>query len=66
MMWIDYIIDQAGKNFKIRGEWEGEVMGLEADGNKKKNYLYKPGDVFRVNENGWLCHISGDEGVNRD
>jgi hypothetical protein len=41
-------------------------MGVDADGSQKDNYLYKPGDVFRVNENGWLCHISGDDGVNRE
>jgi hypothetical protein len=65
-IWLEYVIEQAGKNFKIRGEWEGELMGVDADGSQKDNYLYKPGDVFRVNEHGWLCHISGDDGVNRD
>ena len=24
------------------------------DGSKKENFLYKPGDVFVVNDSGWL------------
>jgi len=56
MMWMDYIIESipAGKGFKIKGEWEGEVMGVGPDGKPKDNWLYKPGDVFVVNESGWL------------
>tara|TARA_B100000902_G_scaffold272157_1_gene258109 strand:+ start:5939 stop:6145 length:207 start_codon:yes stop_codon:yes gene_type:complete len=57
MMWLDYTLDQAGKNFTVKGDWEGEVMGWprEADGEyKKENTLYQPGDVFIVNEKGWL------------
>jgi len=66
MIWLEYMIEQAGRNFKIRGEWEGELMGIAADGSEKEHFLYKPGDLFRVNEKGWLCHISGDDGVNRE
>lgn len=61
MMWMDYVIDQAGRNFKVRGDWEGEVMGVGPGGAEKENYLYKPGDVFVVNESGWLIksdHLS--------
>ena len=29
MMWVDYTIDQVGKNFKVKGDWEGEVMGCK-------------------------------------
>ena len=61
MMWVDYNIDQAGENFKISGDWPGEVMGLQKDGTPKDNWLYKPGDVFIVNESGWLMksdHLS--------
>ena len=29
-------------------------MGVGPDGTKKDNWLYKPGDVFIVNESGWL------------
>ena len=54
MMWLDYNIDQVGPNFKVNGEWDGEVMGVAQDGTPKDHWLYKPGDVFIVNENGWL------------
>ena len=54
MMWVDYTIDQVGPNFKVKGDWEGEVMGVGPDGTQKDNWLYKPGDVFVVNESGWL------------
>ena len=54
MMWVDYNINQAGPNFKVVGEWEGEVMGVKQDGTKKEYWLYSPGDVFEVNEAGWL------------
>jgi hypothetical protein len=57
MLWVDYNINQAGANFKVEGEWPGEVMGVNRDGTPKTNYLYKPGDVFIVNENGWLCKV---------
>lgn len=59
MMWVDYTIDQAGENFTIRGDWPGEIMGLQEDGKYKGNHLYKPGDVFVVNKAGWL--IKTDE-----
>jgi hypothetical protein len=61
MMWVDYTINQAGPHFKVLGDWEGEVMGVSKDGTPKDHFLYKPGDVFIVNENGWLCksdHLS--------
>lgn len=54
MIWMDYLIEQAGPHFRIKGDWPGEVMGLQRDGTKKENFLYKPGDVFIVDENGWL------------
>ena len=56
-MWVDYNIDQAGENFKVSGDWPGEVMGLQKDGTPKDNWLYKPGDVFIVNESGWLMKL---------
>lgn len=61
MMWVDYTINQAGPHFKVMGDWEGEVMGVSKDGTSKENFLYKPGDVFIVDDNGWLCksdHLS--------
>ena len=56
MMWVDYTINSipGGKGFKIVGDWDGEVMGKQKDGSDKGYYLYKPGDVFVVNEHGWL------------
>jgi methionyl-tRNA formyltransferase len=45
MMWVDYTINQAGNNFTVQGDTPTEVMDKG---------LYKPGDVFVVNENGWL------------
>tara|TARA_R110000823_G_scaffold304013_3_gene425516 strand:+ start:935 stop:1132 length:198 start_codon:yes stop_codon:yes gene_type:complete len=57
MMWLDYNIHQAGHNFKIEGEWEGEVMGKKMDGTDKDYHLYKPGDVFRINESGWFVKV---------
>ena len=56
MMWVDYEIDSipGGKGFKVKGDWEGEVMGVAKDGSLKDHYLYRPGDVFIVNEHGWL------------
>jgi len=59
MMWVDYNIDQVGSNFKVKGDWDGEVMGVQKDGTPKDHWLYKPGDVFIVNEHGWL--IKTDE-----
>lgn len=63
MMWMDYVINSLpfGKGFKILGDWEGEVMGVDRDGTPKENFLYKPGDVFVVDEAGWLIksdHLS--------
>ena len=60
-MWVDYNIDSmpGGRGFKVSGDWPGEVMGIAKDGTQKDHYLYKPGDVFVVNENGWL--IKTDE-----
>ena len=57
MMWVDYTINQAGDCFKVLGEWEGEVMGKKQDGSDKGYALYRPGDVFIVNEGGWLCKV---------
>ena len=34
-------------------------MGLKQDGTKKESVLYRPGDVFIVNEGGWL--VKSDE-----
>ena len=54
MMWLDYTVESAGDNFTVKGDWPVEVMGVNKDGTQKDHWLYKPGDVFIVNENGWL------------
>jgi|TARA_B110000240_G_scaffold187158_1_gene224521 hypothetical protein len=63
MMWVDYTINSLpGRGFRVEGDWPGEVMGLSKDGklkDRKENPLYSPGDVFIVNEDGWL--IKSDE-----
>ena len=63
MMWVDYTINSLpGRGFRVEGDWPGEVMGLSKDGkskDRKENPLYRPGDVFIVNEDGWL--IKSDE-----
>jgi len=47
MMWVDYTINSipGGRGFKVEGDTPTEVMDKG---------LYKPGDVFIVNESGWL------------
>lgn len=61
MLWLEYNISQVGANFRVEGEWEGEVMGVQKDGTAKDHHLYKPGDTFVVNENGWLMKIGPDK-----
>lgn len=62
MFWMDYLIQSAGDNFTIKGDWDGEVMGRDRDGNPgaKERALYQPGDIFKVNEEGWLIKIGED------
>ena len=57
MIWVDYVVEQAGPNFRVKGDWDGEVMGKNNDGTDKGYALYKPGDRFIVNEDGWLCKL---------
>ena len=45
MFWLDYVIEQAGPHFRVKGDTDAEVMDKG---------LYKPGDVFIVDQNGWL------------
>jgi len=57
MIWFDYDIESFGDgSFIVKGEWPGEVMGLDKHGipGNKSNPLYQPGDVFVVQENGVL------------
>ena len=57
MIWMDYVVEQAGPNFRVKGDWDGEVMGKHKDGTDKGYALYKPGDRFIVNEHGWLMKV---------
>ena len=63
MIWVDYTVEQAGPNFRVKGDWDGEVMGKQKDGTDKGYALYKPGDRFIVNESGWLCKVEVKEDV---
>lgn len=55
MMWMDYLVESfPDGSFTVKGEWPGEVMGLQKDGSHKGYHLYKPGDVFVVDANGIL------------
>lgn len=60
MLWVDYTIDQLPDgSFSVRGDWPGEVMGIKKDGTQKETCLYRPGDVFVVDENGVLRKADG-------
>lgn len=51
MLWIDYNIESfPDGSFKVKGDTPTEVMDKG---------LYKPGDVFVVNENGILKKADG-------
>jgi hypothetical protein len=55
MFWLDYTVHSFyNGDFTVEGDWPGEVMGINKDGSKKDHWLYKPGDVFVVDENGIL------------
>jgi hypothetical protein len=57
MFYMDYNIEQFGDDFIIHGDWPGEIMGVDKDGNVVKHGLYKPGDVFEVQPNGMLKKV---------
>ena len=61
MIWLDYTVEQAGKHFRVKGDWDGEVMGKQKDGTDKGYALYKPGDRFIVSEDGWLCFVPREQ-----
>lgn len=60
MFWMDYAIHslgEKGRGFRIEGDWPGEVMGMpdpKEPTKQKDHWLYKPGDVFIVDDEGWL------------
>ena len=52
---MDYNVESfPDGSFTVRGEWPGEVMGKKQDGSEKGYALYRPGDVFIVDNNGIL------------
>lgn len=57
---MDYLVEQAGNNFRVKGDWDGEVMGKQKDGTDKGYALYKPGDRFIVSEDGWLMKVENN------
>jgi hypothetical protein len=62
MIWMDYNIESfPDGSFAVRGDWPGEVMGFQKDGTPKEHALYRPGDIFRVNEYGILQKITDTE-----
>ena len=62
MFWLDYTVHSGLDKFRVEGDWPGEVMGLDRDGNPgfKEPPLYQVGDIYRVNEDGWLVKIGED------
>jgi len=56
MIWLDYTVHSGPNCFTVQGDWPGEVMGFDKDGNpgNKTMPLYQPGDVFGVDQQGWL------------
>lgn len=45
MFWLDYTIEESYFGWRVNGDTDTEVMDKG---------LYKPGDVFVVDEEGWL------------
>lgn len=45
MIWMDYTIESGIDCFRVKGDWDTELIDKG---------LYKPGDVYIVNEQGWL------------
>ena len=50
MFWLDYAIEESYFGWRVKGDTDTEVMDKG---------LYKPGDVYIVNQDGWL--IKTDE-----
>lgn len=55
MFWLDYCVRSfPNGDFTVEGDWPGEVMGYQRDGTPKDHWLFKPGDVFVVDNDGIL------------
>jgi hypothetical protein len=63
MQWLDYTIDQFGKNFIIKGDWPGEVMDKNKNGEWEEDAscLFKPGDRFIVSDKGMLVRSNPED-----
>ena len=66
MFWLDYTVQSGPNCFTVTGDWPGEVMGWDRDGNKdgglKSRPLYQPQDVFQVDDTGWLRKLDAEPG----
>ena len=45
MFWMDYTIESGVDKFRVKGDWDTELL---------EKGLYKPGDVYIVGKDGWL------------
>ena len=59
MIWVDYVVEQMGNAFRVKGSYPKEAWQTE-NGTERKVALYKPGDCFKVDEKGWLIKIEGN------
>ena len=48
MFWIDYTVEQGLNKFRVKGDWDLEVV---------EKGLYKPGEVYIVGKDGWLHKV---------
>lgn len=54
MIWVDFNIESfPDGSFTVKGDWPGEAW-QDREGNPKSHALYRPGDVFIVDNNGIL------------
>ena len=63
MRWIGYDLDQIGTAWRVDGEWPGEAWQDRA-GVEKQQPLYKPGDRFIVDRQGWLIRCNPEDEKN--
>ena len=59
-IWVDYTIEQGINKFRVKGDWDREVMGYGPNGEpgvKEGRPLYSPGEVYIVGKDGWLRKV---------
>lgn len=59
MIWVDFVVEQMGNAFRVKGNSPKDVWETE-NGTQRQHALYKPGECFRVDEKGWLVKIESD------